>query len=369
MTKTVNEIKKYLKSSFLEREEVIDGLLAAIVAKENVLLIGPPGTAKSNLIIELSKCITDINYFQWLLTKYTVPEEVFGALSLKELEQGIYKRNITGKLPEAHIAFLDEIFKASSAILNALLTLINEGLFYNNGQPMQCPLMTVIGASNEYAEEEEGLDALDDRFVLRYEVNHVRDNSNFMQILKNGGVNTTNPPQLDIFDLITLQQQAESVKIENQLLETIQKVKDELEKEEIEASTRRWVKAVKMVKTMAALDGRQDAEFTDLEILKHVLWRDPKHKKDVQAIVKKYCTDQISQALQEFIIIAEDVYRAAMEQKTTEAGTEANKKIKNILKDIEAFKSNNPSRQTTIEGVEEKIKNLNAEMLSACLGL
>ena len=102
-----------------------------------MLMIGPAGTAKSALSVELAKIVQGTEYFQWLLTRFSTPEEVFGPLSLKDLEQGVYKRNTTTKMPEANLVFLDEIFKANSAILNSLLTLINERLFYNNGTPVR----------------------------------------------------------------------------------------------------------------------------------------------------------------------------------------------------------------------------------------
>ena len=107
------------------------------------------------------------------ITAFTTPEDMFGPVSLSELEKGVYKRNTDHKMPAAHLSFLDEIFKANSAILNALPTLINERLFYNNGIPHETPLISVIGASNEYPEEGEGLEALFDRFLLRFEVEYI----------------------------------------------------------------------------------------------------------------------------------------------------------------------------------------------------
>lgn len=147
----------------MEREKEVEALLISLLSRQHMLMIGPAGTGKSALSAELAKIVQGASYFQWLLTRFSTPEELFGPVSLKELEQGVYKRNTAGKLPEAHICFLDECFKSNSAILNSLLTLINERLFYNNGQPIQTPLMTIVGSSNEYPEEDEGLEALFDR--------------------------------------------------------------------------------------------------------------------------------------------------------------------------------------------------------------
>lgn len=152
MLNRIANIKSYLNQKFFEREEVIDALFIALVARQHTLLIGAPGTAKSALVMEFSQQVTGTNYFQWLLTRFSTPEELFGPVSLEALEKGVYKRNTAHKLPEADITFLDEIFKANSAILNSLLTLINERLFYNNGTPIKTPLHSVIGGSNEYPE-------------------------------------------------------------------------------------------------------------------------------------------------------------------------------------------------------------------------
>src|SRR5437899_5082641 len=163
----LKNIREELKQMFLERNDLIDGALAALLSSHHLLIIGPPGTAKSMLADELCRRIEGANYFQWLLTRFTTPEEIFGAVSLKALEQDDYRRVTTRKLPNAHIAFLDEIFKANSSILNALLTLINERIFHNGRQRAAVPLITLFGASNELPDEEE-LTALFDRFMLRF---------------------------------------------------------------------------------------------------------------------------------------------------------------------------------------------------------
>src|SRR5512136_3070607 len=128
---TLRAIRDELGQAFLERADVIDGALAALLSGHHVLIIGPPGTAKSMLADELCRRLEGARYFQWLLTRFTTPEELFGAVSLKALENDDYRRLTTHKLPEAHIAFLDEVFKASSAILNTILTLMNERRFHN----------------------------------------------------------------------------------------------------------------------------------------------------------------------------------------------------------------------------------------------
>ena len=134
MQKHFNALRSDLTTHFPERKDVIDGALCAVLAGEHVLLLGPPGTAKSALVRAIAQAFGG-TYFERLLTKFSTPEELFGPISLKALEQDRFARVVTGKLPEAEFAFVDEIFKANSAILNSLLTLVNERVFHNDGKP------------------------------------------------------------------------------------------------------------------------------------------------------------------------------------------------------------------------------------------
>jgi MoxR-like ATPase len=177
----INELRRALKDRFARKDDVVDALCAASVAQIPTVLIGPPGTAKSNIVrcfcegLGLSSQQIEGNghasagrrYFEYLLTRYTTPEEIFGPIHVQDLVSNqIYRRVTTGYLPEAQIAFLDEIFKASSAIVNTLLTILNERIFYNGGVAMRVPMIMAFAASNE-APSDETLHALYDRFPLR----------------------------------------------------------------------------------------------------------------------------------------------------------------------------------------------------------
>src|SRR3954467_12913529 len=147
----IQQLRIDLARRFPERRQVIDGAVCSVLASEHVLLLGPPGTAKSALARAIAQAFSGV-YCERLLTKCSTPEELFGAISLKALEQDRFARVVTGKLPEAEFAFVDEVFKANSAILNSLLTLVNERMFHNDGQPVACPLVSMFGASNELPE-------------------------------------------------------------------------------------------------------------------------------------------------------------------------------------------------------------------------
>ncbi|MHA1225025.1 MAG: AAA family ATPase, partial [Candidatus Heimdallarchaeaceae archaeon] len=179
LARIIKELSKHIK----EREEVIRGSILAILANEHVLFLGPPGTAKSLLARKLCNIIKDGQYYYYLLTRFTVPEEVFGPLSLKALEDDKFSRKIDGYLPTAHIAFLDEIFKANSSILNSLLTIINERIYHNGSSILRVPLLSIFGASNELPADEENLEALYDRFLFRYDVENLKEKKNFLSVI------------------------------------------------------------------------------------------------------------------------------------------------------------------------------------------
>jgi MoxR-like ATPase len=177
----LQQLRADLQGRFPERRDVIEGALAAVLAGEHVLLLGPPGTAKSALVRAVAQAFGGC-YFERLLTKFSTPEELFGPISLKALEQDRYERVTSGKLPEAEFAFVDEVFKANSAILNSLLTAMNERLFHNDGTPTQMPLVALFGASNELPDGKE-LEALFDRFLLRFDVQYLLRPSSFRAVL------------------------------------------------------------------------------------------------------------------------------------------------------------------------------------------
>lgn len=363
--KKIQDIKVALTNKYFEREAEIEAILTAIIARQHILLIGEAGTGKSALSAELKNIIGGSNYFQWLLTRFSTPEELFGVLSLKDLEQGVYKRNISGKLPEAHFAFLDEIFKANSAILNSLLTLINERLFFNNGTPFKSPLMTLIGSSNEYPEEGEGLEALFDRFLLRFEVDYIKDENKFIDMLK-GNSQATQIPSMTIEELINAQFMAEMVTIPENVYMTLAEIRMYLQNEGIRPSDRRFKQSLSLLKAKAFIEERSEVVVGDILLLKNALWETIEQKDLTVQIVTENALDRVTLQLQQFEKEIAELIKVVNEAQDTDTKIETRKKLITIKKEIEEIKKreNNPLIGTLLSQIETKDK----EIAEAVLG-
>jgi MoxR-like ATPase len=275
-------VRSELKARFLERDEIVDGLLTALLAKQHVLLLGPPGSAKSALVNGLNAAIEGATCFSWMLTKFSTPEEIFGPISLAALQQDRMARIPAGKLPEAHLAFLDEIFKSNSAILNALLTVVNERVFFNDGKAVPCPLITMIGASNEMPEGSE-LEALFDRFVLRYWVPYVTEPRNVRALLS--GVPPPANATIAMTDLVMCQSEATTVGVPGSVVDAVIAIKAKTEEQGFRSSDRRWRQLIDLIKARAYIDGEDVVSEDHLEIVPDCLWREPKERPALAAIV------------------------------------------------------------------------------------
>ena len=258
----------HLGRGLLERGTAVRLLLAAL-AQEHVLLIGPPGTAKSELARRLHDAFAGTRYFERLLTRFSTPEELFGPLSLKALEADRYERLIDGYLPTAGIAFLDEVFKANSAILNALLTLLNEREFDNGAGRLRTPLISLVGASNE-APGDESLVAFHDRFLLRVPVGPVGDES-FAALLCLREAAPAAPPPLDVAVLPAIARAADAVALPQEAVEALTGLRGFVQQAGLPVSDRRWRQLVRLMRVAAATEGRTRLDAVDLWLAPYVV--------------------------------------------------------------------------------------------------
>ena len=284
-----------ISKNFFERQAEATVLCVALLAREHVLLLGLPGTGKSALTNAVSGALGS-KTFDRLLTAFTMPEELFGPYSITGLQEDRYERKTEGYLPTAQVAFLDEIFKAGSPILNALLTLLNERSFDNGTSRQTCPLEIVIGASNELAADS-SLDALYDRFMLRRWVNPIKDRDAKKALLRSHGrpvVSVT----LTHADLETAREAVETVTIPEVVEDALLDLQDAIATElGIYVSDRRLCKLAKLVQAMAALAGRDVATTDDLLVLTDAIWQKPEERPAVHALVCKAVAPALADAL------------------------------------------------------------------------
>ena len=268
-----------LNQGLIERETPLKLIVLSALAGENSLLIGPHGTAKSVLAERLHWAFKEGDYFERLLTRFSVPEELFGPLSIKSLENDQYRRLTENYLPSSSISFIDEIFKANSAILNALLTILNERQFDNGDKRYTIPLISVVAASNELPDEA-GLSALYDRFLCRFQVDSV-SSEQFHHLLRLTDEDFQAPDkadQLTLEEVHRIQQKITDITITDDVMDLLQAFRLHAETISLYISDRRWRKAVKLLKVAAYTNGSESVGVWECWLLQHCLWDEPEQR-------------------------------------------------------------------------------------------
>ncbi|WP_086241423.1 BspA family leucine-rich repeat surface protein [Campylobacter devanensis] len=313
--KRIKETIETLKSGLFEREECLKLVLLSMFAGKSIFLYGPPGTAKSMIARRASLAfkITDNSqdeskelnngFFAYLMNRFSTPEEIFGPIDIAELKKNNLTRKTDGYLPTAHFAFLDEIWKSSPAILNTLLTIINERIYRDGNKDIKVPLKGVVCASNEFPPDNQGLEALYDRMILRYFVKPLEERENFKKLFKSKKSNDIKP--LEPFSISELEQiaiKSQDIKFEQDTMDLICDLKSQIqllnqdkeyrkeflssdEYKPIYISDRRWKQCAELLQTAALLSDRDRVERYDLALLAHLLWSSEEDKVIIEKIL------------------------------------------------------------------------------------
>jgi len=279
-----------LNASTLEREFVIDGLLATLLSKQNAFLLGVPGTGKSDLVRNICRGINGANYFGYLLTPTTDPSEVFGPVAVTKLLKDEYTRDITGYLPDAHIGFLDELFRGSSAILNSLLTLLNERTFNNGKTVVETPIQSIVAATNSWPDEE-SLQAFADRFLFRPTVDVLKKPVSKRK-LDEWALGLVVRPEvgdhLTLKELQQLQQAANDITVSEEFLDRFSNVWEMLASRNITISDRRRVQILKFLKAWALVQGDDELYAEHLHnSLIHIVYQTREDQDTIKEVLEQ----------------------------------------------------------------------------------
>jgi len=287
----INDIEKQLSENvFVEMAEEIHGIALAQVSNSNALFLGDPGVGKSFLVIQWAKRILGGKYFEWLIDAFTVPEQIAGHISLKKLQEDVMERNIENTICDATHVFLDEIWKGNNGVINFLLRIMNERKYYNNNKAHKAPILVLVGASNEIPEAGDHLEAAYDRFVLKYYVNTIVEDSNWIKMMDNylsgfKGEETT----ITIDEIKLLQEAARLVEIPLPVKRAIVTIKNSLEVSHgIRVSPRVINNSLRIIQAQALLSGKDIADEEDLEVLRHTLWKDKDEANVIHREILKY---------------------------------------------------------------------------------
>ncbi|WP_369232434.1 AAA family ATPase [Streptomyces sp. R21] len=364
---------KEVKQDFVGRDEVVDLLGLAALCQEHILVIGPPGTAKTRLLDRFCQ-VLDTQPFSYLLTRFTEPAELFGPLNVELFQkQSIYEVNTEGMLPQARVAFLDEVFQGSSAILNTLLTLINERTFHTGRTVIRTPLVTLVGSSNEIPADPV-LDAFSDRFLLRCNLDYVADDEveevlalgwqGERERIARGWDDDGNSPLTDHDrnlvsiapgDLHTLQRAVADIDV-SEIRGTYTRILQGFRAEGIAFSDRRAVRAQKVFAASALLAGRGSAGPADLARLVN-LWTDPRDEPSIRRIVADHgvpVQESRSRIRELFEILQVDLQEFVARRDQADSREQLHELMRQIQRLASELRRDHPEEQEALRTVQRE---------------
>ena len=301
-----------------EKETEISLSLLAALAGESIILLGPPGVAKSMVARQVKTAFRETQSFEYLMSRFSTPDEIFGPVSIQKLKTSdTYERAVEGYLPTADVVFLDEIWKAGPAIQNTLLTVINEKIFRNGNREMHLPLKLLVAASNELPAKGEGLEALWDRFVIRIESRPIKLEKNFRAMLlevkseeqrtsevkseergvkeqSSAAEGKANSNAITAEEYAGWTERIDKIGVKIEVLDAISAIRKSLravnvdeaaERRNIYVSDRRWKNIVRLLRTSAFMQDREEVDICDLLPIYHCLWQEPEERDAIRNIV------------------------------------------------------------------------------------
>jgi MoxR-like ATPase len=303
---TLQQIEASLKQDYYEREEAIRVMLLALLGRFNAVLIGAPGSAKTDLMVALAESFYDaqtgnpLSHFAYQLNEFVSDNDLFGPPNVPVIMTGGYERNVAGRLPEGDLVLLDEVFKATT-LLNTLLEVMNERTYTNGTKKIDVRAQAFFGTSNEMPQGE-GLEALWDRFHLRCVVEYIKDQTNMRSLFTRRATRGTNtrkprPVRMSIQDLLLLQAHVPTIAVPGSIIDILLRLRADLTKNYgITASDRRWAQCIDMLQANALLEGRTQVEEDDFAVLNHVLWDVPEKRDDVKKMTARLANPIVAKA-------------------------------------------------------------------------
>ena len=331
MIKRFKLLLQEMNRGIYEKETEISLSLLAALAGESIILLGPPGVAKSMVARQLKTAFREAQSFEYLMSRFSTPDEIFGPVSIQKLKTSdTYERAVEGYLPTADVVFLDEIWKAGPAIQNTLLTVINEKIFRNGNREMHLPLKLLVAASNELPAKGEGLEALWDRFVIRIESRPIKLEKNFRAMLlevkseergvkkqSSAAEGKANSNAITAEEYAEWTERIDKIGVKIEVLDAISAIRKSLravnvdeaaERRNIYVSDRRWKNIVRLLRTSAFMQDREEVDICDLLPIYHCLWQEPEERDAIRSIVIRALFSPFAEKLVEMKnALAEDI--------------------------------------------------------------
>lgn len=355
-----------------EKETEISLSLLAALAGESIILLGPPGVAKSMVARQLKTAFREAQSFEYLMSRFSTPDEIFGPVSIQKLKTSdTYERAVEGYLPTADVVFLDEIWKAGPAIQNTLLTMINEKIFRNGNREMHLPLKLLVAASNELPAKGEGLEALWDRFVIRIESRPIKLEKNFRAMLlevkseeqrasevkseergvkeqSSAAEGKANSNAITAEEYAGWTERIDKIGVKIEVLDAISAIRKSLravnvdeaaERRNIYVSDRRWKNIVRLLRTSAFMQDREEVDICDLLPIYHCLWQEPEERDAIRNIVIRALFSPFADKLVEMKnALAEDIKYHRV-RRNPEDGRDYEGEIENLSDGLSSLES------------------------------